>query len=400
MPTDRAETMTTIRIARTVEELEALRPILDRVEWARFEADPEYVISAVATREGNPQPFVVVAESAGAPLATFVAIVEDIRLSSTFGYRAVSSPRLRALVAAHGGTLAWDDEAAQGVARAIRQALVDGEAEALWCPSLPLDSYPHRLSPLLGSALFRPGFAKTWTHRRLVLPATYDEFLQSLRKATRADLRRDRRRLEETFGERLHVIRLHAAGADAGAIAFRLEQVAAKTYQRGLGGGFIDSAEQRRVIEIGVRRGTFRAWTLEVEGTPVAYWQGSVYGRSYISSATGYDDAFAKHRVGMCLLTYAIDDLCADPVVDRIDWGFGDAEYKRLYSTESFDERDLVVLAPTFKGARVSATRAVILGASTAARRAADAIGITNRVKQRWRRLRRPDRAPDGATSR
>jgi len=343
---------------------------------------------------------VVIAESAGAPLATFVAIVEDIRLSSTFGYRAVSSPRLRALVGAHGGTLAWDDEAAQRVVRAIRQALADGEADALWCPSLPLDSYLHRLSPLLGSALFRPGFAKTWTHRRLALPATYDEFLQSLRKATRADLRRDRRRLEKTFGEGLDVNRLHETGAGADSIASRLEQVAAKTYQRGLGAGFIDSPEQRRVIEIGVRRGTFRAWTLEVEGAPVAYWQGSVYGRSYVSSSTGYDNAFARHRVGMCLLTYAVGDLCADPSVDRIDWGFGDAEYKRLYSTESFDERDLVVLAPTFKGVRVSTTRVVIMGTSTAARRMSDAIGITNRVKKRWRQLRRPERTSGGATSR
>jgi hypothetical protein len=385
--------MTAIRVARTVEELKALRPILDRVEWGRFEADPEYVMSMIAARDGNPQPFVVVAESGGIPLATFVAIIENIRLSSSFGYRALANPHLRALVGAHGGTLAWDDEAARSVLRTIREALVDGEAEALWCPSLPLDSYPYRLAPLLGSTLFRPGFAKIWTHRRLDLPATFEEFLGNLRKATRADIRRDGRRLEAAFRDRLGVVRLHETGGDVESIATALEHVAAKTYQRGLGAGFIDSPEQRSLIELGLEREAFRAWILEIDGAPVAYWQGSVYGRSYISSATGYDHSFAKHRVGVCLLAHVIGDLCADLGVDCIDWGFGDAEYKRLFSTESFDERDLVVLAPTLKGARVSVTRAAVLGSSAAARKAADTFGVTNRVKKKWRQRRRPDRA-------
>lgn len=391
--------MITIRVARTVAELERLRPVLDDVAWGRFEADPDYLLSAVATRDTNPRPFVVVAESGGIPLATFASIVEDIRLAATFGYRTVAKPRLRAIVGAHGGCIADHDDAATLVLGAVGQALRSGEADALWCPSLPLDAYPHRLPSRLGPRLLRPGFAKTWTHRRLPLPDTYDAFLQGLRKATRADLRRDRRRLEEAFGDRLRIVQLHGAGTGAAETAVALERVAARTYQRGLGAGFVDSPEQRGLIAVGLGRGMFRAWTLEVDGEPVAYWQGCVYGRSYVSSATGYDPAFGRHRVGMCLLTYVVEDLCADPLVDRIDWGFGDAEYKRLFSAESFEERDLVVLAPTLKGLRVSATRAAVLGASTMARRIADTLGVTGRIKREWRRRRRPDRARDEATT-
>ena len=46
-----------------------------------------------------------------------------------------------------------------------------------------------------------------------------------------------------------------------------------------------------------------------------------------------------------------IEDACADPALDVLDFGPGDAAYKQQFSNESREERNVVVFAPTFRGA-------------------------------------------------
>jgi len=105
--------------------------------------------------------------------------------------------------------------------------------------------------------------------------------------------------------------------------------------------------------------------------------------------ATGFDHAYARNRVGVYLLMKVIDDLCADPTVDVLDFGPGDAEYKRLFSNDGVRERNLVVFAPTFRARRINAIRTGILGSARLVHRIVNATKLTARVKARWRgRLR------------
>jgi CelD/BcsL family acetyltransferase involved in cellulose biosynthesis len=375
-----------LHVARSLDEVVGLREVLDGVRWGRFEADPDFVATIVRNRPSAVRPHTIVVESAGRPLATFSGIIERMPFVTSVGYKQVYSPTLNVLVAAHGGAHGDDDDM-RIVLAAVRDELAQGRADVVWFPSIPIDSAPIRMSSVLGALPFRQHFAMTWHHRRLVLPHSLDEVLAQLGKKARYNLKRGSRLLEEAFPGRLHIARLHKeAGIDAEKLVAEIERVASMTYQRALGVGFAATKEQTAAIELALERRWFRAWTLRLDENPIAFWLGSVYNGTYFSSATGYLAEHAVHSVGTYLLLHVIDDLCADEHVTTLDFGFGDADYKRLLSTEAFLERDLVVFAPTLRGLQLSITRSAILAGAAGTRKVLDASGLTRRLKTAWRR--------------
>jgi len=76
----------------------------------------------------------------------------------------------------------------------------------------------------------------------------------------------------------------------------------------------------------------------------------------------------------------------ADPGLDVLDFGHGDAAYKEQYANETRQERNAVIFAPTFRARRINATRTAILGPSRLAKAGLDATQLTSRVKATLRR--------------
>ena len=143
------------------------------------------------------------------------------------------------------------------------------------------------------------------------------------------------------------------------------------------------------MTRVGLEHGWLRAYVLYRGDEPIAYWLCSVHRGTVLLRTTGFDHAYSSHRVGVYLLMRVIEDACADPGLHVLDFGPGDAPYKRHFSSESLQERSIVVFAPTARGRRINGLRTVILGSALLARRAADATNLTERLKGRWRaRLR------------
>jgi hypothetical protein len=368
-----------------------LRPAWERISWSRPDADIDQFSIAVRLGDGVIRPHVITAtDEAGELEGILVTRLQQLELPAAFGYKVLYRPRLRVLVVAHGGITAPGGRAALlQLLRELDRALARGEADAVWFPSLPLGTPEFDAANGLGSAFRRERFGETREHRRLVLPESFEVFLASRSRKIRSGVRYAAKRLEERFGDELRIENLHDGG-DVDRIALDLEAIASKTYQRGLGAGFSDSSERRALIELGLRRGWLRAYALYHSDRPIAFWHGWAYRRTYFSSSTGYDPAWSEHRVGIYLLMHVIADLCADPQVDVLDYGFGDATYKRQYGTDSFAERDVLVFAPSLRGVRVNLFRSAIVGSSAAAKRALAATGLTDRVKTGWRRRLRP----------
>jgi CelD/BcsL family acetyltransferase involved in cellulose biosynthesis len=129
-------------------------------------------------------------------------------------------------------------------------------------------------------------------------------------------------------------------------------------------------------------------------GRPIAFWSGAGYDRTFFVGTPGYDPAFAEYSIGTYLLQRVIEDLIADDGFDVLDYGLGDSDYKRRFGNESWEEEDVLVFAPTFRGLRVNAVRTGLAAAVALARGAAARTGLAARLKRRWRR-----RLSSGATS-
>jgi CelD/BcsL family acetyltransferase involved in cellulose biosynthesis len=81
-----------------------------------------------------------------------------------------------------------------------------------------------------------------------------------------------------------------------------------------------------------------------------------------------------------------VEDLCADETVDTVDYGFGDAEYKRRFGSRSWQEEDVLVYAPTARAVRINLVRTALLAAVGVARRVLQRGDALGRVKRGWRK--------------
>jgi CelD/BcsL family acetyltransferase involved in cellulose biosynthesis len=384
-----SETGWRITTARSVEELDALAEIWDRMPGHEVTADREHFLTVLRLRPEAVRPHVVLLEREGEPVALAAGRIEDIRLPAKIGYRTIVSPRLRALTIVVGGFLGDTSEpVARRMLDELRSALARGEADVLRLRVLELETPLHRLARTVPRALVRDHSGKPSVHWTVTIPDSFDEFLRARSKTMRSNIRYYAKRIETEYEGRLALETFHD-----GSYLERLYRdtavVAEKTYQHALGASFVDDPLRRALTELSVRRGWFRAYLLSIDGKPVAFWYGTAYRGSIHTGFTGYDPEYRDLSIGTYVLAKLIEEACADPEIVLLDHGFGDADYKRRLGDRSWLEEDVLVYAPTFKGVRSNLARTAVGGVASLARRALRDRGAVARVKRRWRdRLR------------
>jgi CelD/BcsL family acetyltransferase involved in cellulose biosynthesis len=272
----------------------------------------------------------------------------------------------------------------------VADPIAGGEADLVRLRAVPVGSPLHRLARTEPSFLTRQHGAKPAAHWELELPATLDEFLRGLSGSTRESVRRYSRKLAKEYGDRLE-IRVFRDPGEIDELFRDVEAVAAKTYQGGLGVAFSGDPLQRSLTELALERGWFRAWMLYLDGAPVAFWHGEAYRGVFRIGIPGYDPALASLRVGTYVFVRMVEDLCADDNVDTIDYGFGDAEYKRRFGTRNRLEEDVLVFAPTLRAVRINLVRSSLLTGVDVVTRMLARTDAVERLKRGWRRrLSRP----------
>jgi CelD/BcsL family acetyltransferase involved in cellulose biosynthesis len=331
-------------------------------------------------------PFAAIASRAATPAGGLLGRLELRRLSTSVGYKVVYAPKVRLLRVVDGGISGAGDPAVlDALLEPVHTALRDGTADAVSLPPAELGSPLLDAFLALGSALDRQPFITPWTRRTLELPGSFDEFVASRSSNTRWRIRRDARRLAETFGDELHVeIVRDPSGLDR--LVESADRVARSTYQRALGAGFADTPEQRALAAVGLEHGWVRGYLLRLRDKPIVYWLCSTYGDTMLIRTAGFDTEYSELRVGLYLLMRVIEDAIADAALRVLDFGPGDATYKQQFSTESHEEQNVVVFAPTLRGRRLNATRTLVLAPAWGARKLLDETGLTDKVKARWRR--------------
>jgi CelD/BcsL family acetyltransferase involved in cellulose biosynthesis len=164
-----------------------------------------------------------------------------------------------------------------------------------------------------------------------------------------------------------------------------VEEVAKKTYQRGMGVGFQSNQEMREHFELQAGNGWLRAYVLYLESTPAAFWIGDVYQQTFYSHFMGYDPVFAKHSPGMYLIMQTVESFCAEGKVRQIDWGLGDAQYKDVLGTSEWMEASFYLFAPTVSGLTLNLLRTPAALVDDLAKSALAHSSLLSRIKKSWR---------------
>ena len=374
----------TVTLARSEAEVESMRRAWAEFRWPRVDADLDFFLTVVGVRPEVDRPHVLLLERDDHPLAMVIARLETINLEGRVGYRTVHNPRLRSITVVPGGVAgATTRDISQALLGELLGALRSGVADVAIVPGLRTDS---ELSRAAAAAPFlrRGHCLPTTDHWKLDLPASFDEFMGSLSKNARGQVRTRANRLRRELGESL-TMRVLSAPDDADRVFADVGGLAATTYQHELGVAFGADEERQRLVRLALERGWFRAYVLYAEERPIAFWQGYVYDRTFFIGSPGYDPAFSEYRPGSSLLVQVIEHLCADEAIDVIDYGSMYADYKRRFGSSSWEEGDVFLYAPTLRGASVNAIRTAVLWTHGMGKRVVAGTGVGRRIKADWR---------------
>jgi len=384
---------TEVQIARCFAEVEALRGAWDQM-CIDPNADIDFYRTIVERRGEVVRPHVMVLKRNGTVRSILAGRLERKEFDVRFGYKKVRLASVRCLTLIHGGLLGEVSESCvAGLVESVLESLRNGEADVAWFCGLDVNSASYRVARKVGSFLTRDYFPDQIQRWKLRLPPTYEELYRGLSSNTKHNLKRYSKRLRDTFGDELTIKSFGDLG-DLEWVLADTEVIAAKSYHRGLGVGFIYNEETRRTMTLAAEQGWLRAYILYIAGKPCAFWNGVLYGRTFFTSTTGYDPDFRDCRPGTFLLQEMLQDLCSEEVADEVDFGFGDAQYKRDWCDQGQLQTSFFVFAPTLKGVYLNCLRTPLIGAANGTRRILSRTEALQKVKRAWR-----DRLAQGGRS-
>ena len=140
-------------------------------------------------------------------------------------------------------------------------------------------------------------------------------------------------------------------------------------------------------------RGWFRGYVLYLNGTPRAFWHGNAYKGVFGVGATGFDPALRRRAARNVPPHARRRGPRRARVVHTLDFGFGDAEYKRHFGDERRPEEDVVLVEPRRDAVALNLARSARPRDDAGCARRAARAGRSTTARRRRRRERLAEKA-------
>ena len=368
------------------EAVESVRSLWE--QWQTHpNADIDFFATVVKSRPNVVNPVALAMYRRDTPLAIAVGRLEKVSLPISFGYLKVSRSALLQLTFVYGGLMgAWDESGAMVFIRHLRQLMRRDHVDAVHLAAMrhdhPIYTTARRLVPFLLQDIGLKSNLHWWAD----LPDTTDAFLKKINSKHRAQLRSKERKLAEHCGGTIQA-KIFQAPQEVSLFCTTAEKIAQATYLRGLGEGFYNNEEMRNRLDLSARKGWMRGHVLYANEKPCAFWLGTLYRNAFYLDFTGFDSGLKDFAPGQILFIKMIEYLCDAEDIRGIDFGFGDAEYKRRYGDRNWEESDLYLFnnTPAMLLANLARKFAALL--RTAAEKTLKRFDLFTRFKKRWRLL-------------
>lgn len=333
----------TVTVARSIGEVEELRPLWERLQRRSLPADIDYFLCVAKHSPEVVRPHVVTVHPPAGEPSLLAGHVSSMRIPHRLGPWTPFAPMLSTINVFRGvvGDPTADDLA---VALAtLRRELGDG-IDAILLRYVEAPSALHDAAQRAFPARSRQRGLTRKTRWEIGIGTNPDGALEALSDSTRGNLRRTARRLERAFNDMQTVV--YERPDEAEAIFRDVDAVAETTYQTRLRPIYRDDELERELTRLGLQRGWFRAYVLYLGGRPVSFWTGFAYAGTFgWRGVTGYDPEYRSFGVGKYLLSEMLDHLARDPEIGRFSLGIGDLPYKTKFSDRGHEEVDVRVFA-------------------------------------------------------
>ncbi|MGD1154819.1 MAG: GNAT family N-acetyltransferase [Terriglobia bacterium] len=390
----------TVRVIRDFAEIENMRSTWE--SWQHHpSSDIDYYLSRFKLRPEFLRPHVIVVHRDGRPDALLVGRLDHLRLDLKLGYVHLLKPRVHVLNFVYSGLLGnQSPENCDIILGEILKSLRDRGADFAAFDNVRVPSPLYDLALSLPNFLMRDHFPEVNLHCRMTVPPSVEDIYRGLSAKARKNLKWQAKQLlkSEAFSAQIACFR---GSEEVDRMIRDVEYVARKTYQRGLGVGFVDNPEMRERLALAARKGWLRTYVLYLRNQPSAFCVGTAYGGTYYTDFVGYDPQYAKYSPGTFLLMRMFEEFCSDGL-QQVDFGYGVEGYKQRFGSCTWNEAKLRIYAPTARGLALKLLIGQMLLIDHLVRRILSGIKVLPRLKKFWRKQVRnsgPDPAPDGTAS-
>jgi hypothetical protein len=202
----------------------------------------------------------------------------------------------------------------------------------------------------------------------LRITGSFEDYLGTLGGKSRHTLRKNVRKLE-ALGNPLRLERVDRPEQVPGFLRTALEVSKNSWQHRVLGQRVSDSEKATRSMMDLAERGLLRAYLLysgeEACAFSVAYQHRGIVN----AQETGYHQEFAPYSPGKVLLYLIVQDLHADKEVTLLNFGMGDAEYKRWFADTERAESSWLLMRSSVRNRLLAGSHAGFDGAVRFAKR-------------------------------
>jgi Acetyltransferase (GNAT) domain len=384
---EKASGQLAVRVVRSISELEEIRSI-----WTLWNYHPnsdiDLYLLLMQYRHEIVRPHIIVLYRNARPEGMLIGRILSQRLKFKIGYQTVLKPKVRLLNFVWGGTLGnLSRENSEVMVREVLSSLAHGEADLAVFNNIPVDTAIHQAARQVPRFLGRDRFPASQIHRSIVLPASPEEFHARLSRKVRKNQKWEAKKLMQEFGGSVEVQCLRRP-SDLERLIDDVEEIAKKTYQRGLGVGFVADDDMRRRLHLDAQDGRLRAFLLCLAGKPCAFWLGTVYQKTFHSGYLGFDPAYKSFSPGMFLTMRVIEDFCShkdSAPIEEIDFGLGDAQYKEILGNRSWQDATVYIFGSRLRGLALNVVRTPIVLIDQFAKHALKKAGGLHKIKRAWR---------------
>jgi hypothetical protein len=385
-----------VKTLKTIPELEEIREAWEAWPGNR-DSEMDSYITFLESSPNTLRPHVLVVYREGRPDSILVGRIDRGQIACRVGYLNMNfSAQILCFVY---GALRGNpsEENCDLMLSEILRSLSQGEADTAYMNFLNQESDLCRLAMKKPSLLSRDYVRLSQPHFTATLPPTVEEFYQRLSPKVRKNQKWQAKKFINNFsGEvRIHCYR---EVKDLDKMIQDVEQVAKKSYQRGLGVGFVDTPTMRSGLMRMAEKGWLRAYVLYVLDRPCAFWIGDINQNTFGSDFLAFDAELGKYSPGIFLITKVIEGFCDGnrEGVTAVDFATGYAQYKEMLSNQKSSEISVYIFAPSLKGIGLNGARSLILGVDQTIKKILARTDLLQKIKRRWRAHARPKEATQG----
>jgi hypothetical protein len=367
-----------------MEMLEPLRPVWE--QWQNHpNADFDFYATVIKSRPNVVSPVAFTVFDENAPVALAVCRLEKAKLPLSFGYMEIPGIKMLQLTVVYGGIMGtWDEIKAKLFLDHLRDWMRRDRVDAVHFTAMrhdhPIYDAVHKFTP----SLLRNFVLKNNPHWWTDIPGSEEVCPIKMKGRHRTQLKNKERKLSDYCGGNT-LAKRYQASEEVASFCTDAEKIAQTTYLRGLGKGFYDNEEMRNRLDLAARRGWMRGYILYANGRPCAFWLGTMYQTVLYLDYTGYDSELKEFTPGHILFLKMIEQLRETEEIHGIDFGFGDADYKKRFGDRNWEESDLYLFNATPSMVLANCALKATEFARSVAEKAMKRLSLFASIKKQWR---------------